>query len=372
MEQHGTTKAFISPMAVAFLALLLAVPTGSAWGRTSARSSAHPILSTIHKKAPTVEKTDRRQAIGKSHPKGQQPIQVVSLSNAKRKPRRHSSPSVHPISSRISAQSAFVMDAESGEEIFALSPDLPRQPASTIKVLTGLISIDDLENKDLVPVSRRAAGMPRSKVYLRRDTKYRADDLINAVLLSSANDASVALAERIGGSERAFAKLMTEKARQLGAMNTICKTASGLTAKGQQSTARDLAIIFNQAMKNDEFARRMRRTKVKTSEGKTLRSHNRALWQITGTEGGKTGYTWAARQTYVGKFKRGNRELLVSIMGSKDMWNDIKKLVEYGFANSGEATAVASAAGPSPPPSRGGQEQSSLVIISDNKKIAKL
>ncbi len=183
----------------------------------------------------------------------------------------------------------------------------------------------------MVKASRRAAGMPRSKVYLKPGKSYKADDLINAVLLASANDASVALAEKVAGSEKSFAKLMTHKARSLGAKHTVCKTASGLTARGQQSTARDLAMVFDKAMENEEFARRIGKSKVRTSYGKLLRNHNKALWRVKGALGGKTGYTSAARQTYVGKFSRDNTELVVAIMGSETMWDDISRLVEYGF-----------------------------------------
>ncbi|MCK4837947.1 MAG: D-alanyl-D-alanine carboxypeptidase [Desulfobulbaceae bacterium] len=224
------------------------------------------------------------------------------------------------------------MDADSGDVIYAHSPDKTAQPASTIKILTGLIAIQSLEDEEEVPASRRAAGMPRSKIYLRRGESYRADDMINAVLLSSANDASVALAEKIAGSERVFAKLMTHKARAWGADNTVCKTSTGLTARGQKSTVRDLAVLFNRAMDNQEFADRVIQRKIKTGYGKVLKNHNRALWQIAGAEGGKTGYTNAARQTYVGKFKRGEDEVTVAVMGSETMWDDVKRLVEFGFA----------------------------------------
>jgi D-alanyl-D-alanine carboxypeptidase (penicillin-binding protein 5/6) len=225
----------------------------------------------------------------------------------------------------------MIADARTGEPIFSKSPDNPRQPASTIKVLTGMIALKRLKGSEKVPVSHHAESMPRSKVYLSSRKRYRADDLINAVLLASANDASVALAEKIAGSEKQFARMMTRHARRLGAENTVCRTASGLTAHGQHSTARDLAEIFRRAMQNDEFAERMRKTKVRTSYGKLLRNHNKALWQLEGAVGGKTGYTNRARQTYVGQFKRGNDAIIVAIMGSETMWRDIRRLVDYGF-----------------------------------------
>lgn len=235
------------------------------------------------------------------------------------------------INKKITSKSVMIMDAKSGKTIFAKSPDNPRQPASTIKVLTGIIAIKSLKNNDQVRVSRHAEGMPSSKIYLSTRKQYKANDLINAVLLASANDASVALAEKIAGNETDFARMMTVRAKLWGARNTICRTASGLTAKGQQSTARDLANIFRHAMKDKEFARRMKRTKIKTSYGKTLKNHNKALWRVDGALAGKTGYTSAARQTYVGQFQRGDDAIIVAIMGSETMWTDIKRLVDYGF-----------------------------------------
>jgi len=232
---------------------------------------------------------------------------------------------------KISSRSAIIIDAVSGKTLYSRNPDAQRQPASTIKVLTGMIALKSLSETERVSVSRKAARQPRSKVYLDQKKNYKADDLINAVLLASANDASVALAEKIAGNEKDFAKMMTLRAKLWGANRTVCKTATGLTAKGQKSTARDLATIFRHAMNDPEFSTKMKRVKARTTEGKLLRNHNKALWQVKGTLGGKTGYTNAARQTYVGKFKRGKDEIIVAIMGSETMWSDIKRLVTYGF-----------------------------------------
>ena len=235
------------------------------------------------------------------------------------------------IEKRISARSAIILDAETGEELFAKYPDNPRQPASTIKVVTAMIAIKYLKDSETVAISTHAADMPSSKVFLETDKQYQVDDLINAVLLASANDASVALAEKIAGSEENFANLMTILARLWGARYTVCRTASGLTALGQQSTSRDLATIFRYAMQHDEFARRMHQKFITTSYGKVLRNHNKALWRLEGTLGGKTGYTVAARQTYVGQFSRDKRTIVVALMGSETMWADLAELVDYGF-----------------------------------------
>ena len=205
-----------------------------------------------------------------------------------------------------------------------------------------MIALKTLSGSETVAVSSWAAGQPRSKVDLNTKKQYKANDLINAVLLASANDASVALAEKIAGSESSFAQMMTEKARLWGARNTVCKTATGLTAKGQTSTARDLAVMFRHVMADPVFASRMKQIKIKTSYGALLRNHNKALWQVEGTQGGKTGFTNAARQTYVGKFKRGEMEIVVAVMGCETMWADVKKLVQHGFTLQSHTTAAVS------------------------------
>jgi len=235
------------------------------------------------------------------------------------------------IRKKITSKSAIIIDGETGQTLFSKAADAPRQPASTIKVLTGLIAIKSLDKKDLVRISRHAARMPRSKIYLNTRKSYQANDLINAVLLVSANDASVALAEKIAGSESEFTAMMNLRAELWGATHTVCRTATGLTRRGQHTTVRDLAMIFRHAMHEDEFVRRMSKIKIRTSYGQTLRNHNKALWRVKGAIAGKTGYTSAARQTYVGQFTRDDESIIVAIMGSETMWTDIKNLVNYGF-----------------------------------------
>jgi len=307
-------------------------------------AAARQALATTHKSAPGATAAGATAATGSSFTL----LRPADNGLVKSQPGQagnvlSGSSAAEQFARRLSARSAVVVDARSGRLLFALNPDEPRQPASTIKVLTGLIALDSLRDSELVPTSRRAAGMPRSKIYLQQGSSYRAGDLINAVLLSSANDASVALAEKIAGSERAFARLMTGKARAMGANNTVLINSNGLTASGQQSTARDLALIFHHAMQHPEFARRIGTASAQTSFGRTLTSNNRALWQIKGSEGGKTGYTNAARRTYVGKFKRGNDEVLIALMGSNSMWDDVGHLVEHGFQQMGNSAAMAAA-----------------------------
>ncbi len=323
LSRPFTSRHTLPSLALFFLTIILLAPCVQARTVPILRDTAKRVV--IHQNQSVAISTRTTVPIvGQSRSISQNKTRVTPTQTAARKP-------IGDIRQKISAKSAIILDAQNGRTLFSRSPDLPRQPASTIKILTGAIALKSLSGQEQVAVSNKAARQPRSKIYLDQRKQYKADDLINAVLLASANDASVALAEKIAGSEQSFAKMMTQRAQLWGAKNTICKTASGLTAKGQTSTARDLAIIFRHVMKDKDFSRRMGKTKALTTDGTLLRNHNKALWQVEGTEGGKTGYTNAARQTYVGKFKRGNDEIVVAIMGSETMWSDIKHLVEYGF-----------------------------------------
>ncbi len=360
------------------LSILLIFSADAVVAQNSQEVVRLPVLSTIHKKLPSAVKKEIHSSLGSRHTS----FQIIKDRSAKKRPssRKGFSPTKTSLR-KVSARSAIVVDVETGKALYSKSADQPRQPASTIKVLTGLVALEALKERDLVPVSRRAARMPRSKIYLDQRKSYQAGDLINAVLLASANDASVALAEKIAGSEKEFSQLMTRKARELGAKKTVCKTASGLTVRGQQTTARDLAIIFGQAMECDDFVERVKRLKTKTQDGKVLWNHNKALWRISGAEGGKTGYTRAAKQTYVGKFRRGNDALVVAIMGSTAMWKDVRKLVEYGFSKK-QKSQVAKISDSDfvqarkrkifSSNNRSSNQNNALKILSDTKKVAKL
>ena len=364
--------------AALFILILIFALTFPCAGQSADKRVASPgttILNSDHKFSPEESRLSevRRQIIASYRPApDDSPVLLNRPSDIKRKPVRLVKISDSSFRKKLSARSAIVIDAGTGKEIYSHNPDRPGQPASTIKVLTGLIAMDYLKNNTLVPVSSWAASMPRSKIYLRKGKSYYANDLINAVLLASANDASVALAEKIAGSESGFAKMMTRKALELGAQKTICKTASGLTAKGQQTTARDLAMIFREAMKHQEFSGRIKVLKAKTSYGKTLRSHNKALWQIAGAQGGKTGYTWAAKQTYVGKFSRNGEEILVAILGSRNMWNDIANLVDYGFTKKQQIQLAGLEDNDSKTSAESPSLKSSLIVLSAGKKSEKL
>ena len=240
---------------------------------------------------------------------------------------------------QVSAKSFVLMDANSGQILLSLNPQMFIPPASTMKVMTAMSVVEHLKLDDPVTVSSYAAAAPPSKVGIKAGETYTVQDLLYALLLSSANDAARALAEKVSGSEEAFAQQLTREVRQWGAYRTTLATANGLPADNQYSTAQDLALMFKRAMANPELAKIMA-TKNYTIKGdKELRNHNRFLFTTPLAVAGKTGYTRASRTTYVGQFQNGDKAVIVAMMGSTKKWADLRPLVEKGFELDGAPIA---------------------------------
>jgi D-alanyl-D-alanine carboxypeptidase (penicillin-binding protein 5/6) len=236
-----------------------------------------------------------------------------------------------------SAAAALIMDAATGGILYEKNAHSPLPMASTTKVMTGLLGVERLRPHEIIQVSAVAASMSPSKLYLRPGELMRADDLLHAILLKSANDASAALAEKISGSETSFAQLMTRRARELGAQNTHFENASGLPSDDHYSTAYDLAVILRYAMQRPDFAEimQMKTASIESMTGRawTVRNHNRLLWTFPGALGGKTGWTRASRHCYVGMVEHDGRTLIVSVLASSHLWNDVHELLLYGFSS---------------------------------------
>jgi D-alanyl-D-alanine carboxypeptidase len=254
----------------------------------------------------------------------------------------------------ISARAVYLMD-DSGRVLYQREADTPLPPASTTKIVTALVVLDSKRLQETVQVSKSIGRIPSMKLGLRPGQKITVEDLLYGLLLVSANDAGVVLAETIGGSVAEFAEMMTVKAGALGAKNTHFVNPHGLTAPGHYSTARDLAVIFDKAMKNPAF-KKIVQTKTSTVDLQTtwkkktrvrhlpIRNHNRLLWSFDGAIGGKTGYTMAAQKCFVGGATRNGTTLIVSILGSRNLWGDTTKLLQYGFDHYDELKNAAATA----------------------------
>lgn len=238
----------------------------------------------------------------------------------------------------VTAKAAYLVDNQTGEVLWQRNPDLPLPPASTTKIVTAMLALQSGRLDDSFAVTLDAAQMPPSKISLRPGWRMRLRDLVYAVLLNSANDASVVIAEGLSGSVHDFAERMNAQARTLGATNSHFVNPNGLPAAGHYSTARDLATMFAHAMQNPLFGTviNTKSTVVSPTAGSSrrilLHSHNRLLDNYRIHVVGKTGWTIAAKKCFVGAATADGREIGVAVLGSRDLWGDLKRLLEYGFS----------------------------------------
>jgi D-alanyl-D-alanine carboxypeptidase (penicillin-binding protein 5/6) len=238
----------------------------------------------------------------------------------------------------LQARAAILMDAETGQVLYAKSAHQKLPPASLTKVMTAIVVLERCSLEDTVKASQRAVNTKPSSVNLRVGEEMKVRDLLYALMLRSANDAAVALAEYTAGSVEAFAKLMNAKAQELGAKNTHFVNPHGLHHPKHLSTAYDLALITRYAMGNETF-----REIVKTPYYIVERSVNQEdLWMVNKAkfleqypyaEGVKTGYTNPAGFCFAGSAFRDGRRLITVVLNSPQREADTIALMEHGFTD---------------------------------------
>jgi D-alanyl-D-alanine carboxypeptidase (penicillin-binding protein 5/6) len=248
---------------------------------------------------------------------------------------------------RVSAAAAVLIDWSSGIVLFEKQAFQRRAPASTTKIMTGMLVAELGRPDEIVTVSRRAASTPGSSAGIRAGDRLTLDEVFHGMMLSSGNDACVAAAEHLAGSEPEFVKLMNAKARAIGALATNFVNSHGLTTPNHYTTAFDLALMARWALRNRAFARA-----VSTQEREVrpelagslrtswLRNTNRLLWTFEGADGVKTGTTDAAGKCLVASATRDGRRLLAVVLNSGDRWGDAARLLAYGFEQFESVTVV--------------------------------
>ena len=232
--------------------------------------------------------------------------------------------------SAVSAQKAILMDATTGQVLYEKDADSRSLVASTTKIMTALIVCEQCNVLDRMRIPREAVGVEGSSMYLKEGEVLTLQELLYGLMLSSGNDAAVALAIYCGGTVEGFAELMNDKARLLGMSGTHFVNPNGLDSPGHYSTARDLAILASYAMKNPVFAQTVS-TKTVTVGNRTLRYHNKLLWQVEGADGVKTGYTRAAGRILVSSAVRQGRRLVAVTINDGNDWADHAALLNEGF-----------------------------------------
>ena len=245
----------------------------------------------------------------------------------------------------LHALSAVVMEEETGRIVYAKDAGVQRAMASTTKIMTLLVALENADVMERVTVSENAASQPKVHMNMKAGESYRLIDLLYAMMLVSYNDTAVAIAEHIGGSVEAFCEMMTQRAQQIGAMNTQFRTPNGLDAEGHYSTALDMAWILREVIQNEKAVEIMRTTEyvIEPDEGHSSRIHlvnkNPMLSSYEGTICGKTGYTGEAGLCLVNAAQRDGITLITVVLGagwppdSSFRVTDTRKMLQYGFDN---------------------------------------
>lgn len=238
----------------------------------------------------------------------------------------------------VSAQAAVVMDVKTGQVLYAKEPSKRMYPASTTKILTALVVLQNARLDDRIKATGKVVNTEGSAIWLKEGEELAVSDALYALLLNSANDVAVALAEKVGGSEEGFVEMMNRTAKACGATDSHFNNPHGLPDENHYTTALDLARITRVAMGNRLF-KEMVATKTKNIErqapdGLTLLiNHNKLLWRYEGAIGVKTGYTTQAGQCLVSAARRGDREIIAVTLGSgMSIWDEAAALLDYGFS----------------------------------------
>ena len=234
---------------------------------------------------------------------------------------------------------AIVVDHATGEVIHAANADARRYPASLTKMMTLYLLFEALERGSVTmnqefPVSAHAASMPPSKLGLHAGSTIRAGETIHPLIVRSANDVAVVVGEALAGSESAFARKMTEKARQMGMHATVFRNASGLPNSAQVTTARDMAMLANRVIQDFPQYYHYFNEKSFTFRGQTHSSHNALLRSYRGADGLKTGYIRASGFNVATSAVRNGRRLVSVVMGGRTAQSrnaHLADLLDRGF-----------------------------------------
>ncbi len=249
---------------------------------------------------------------------------------------------------------AILIDAQTGEVLYARQADARRYPASITKVMTLYVAFEELaagrlHEDDRITISRNAAWAPPSKLGLRPGATIGVREAMGVLVTRSANDIAIALAEHLAGSESAFAARMTETARRLGMSRTIFRNASGLPDPGHVTTARDIATLSRALVRDFPDRYRLFSTVTYDYEGRAIDNHNKLLGVVPGVDGIKTGYTAAAGFTLAASAQQNGRRLIAVVLGGPNRFlrdGNVTDLLDAGFTvlerrAYGEITTVA-------------------------------
>ncbi len=239
----------------------------------------------------------------------------------------------------INSRSAIVIERNTHTMLYGKKENERRKMASTTKIMTAIVVLEKANLKDIVTISKKSAGTGGSRLGLKVNDKIAVKDLMYGLLLCSGNDAAVALAEHVGGSIEGFAELMNNKATSLRLNNTHFVTPHGLDKDEHYTTAYELAIMTDYALKNETFKSIVSTnnyTITINGNSKNIHNTNELLGSLNGVYGVKTGFTNGANRCLVTSTKRGNLDIICVVLGAdtkKFRGQDSTNLIEYTFSN---------------------------------------
>jgi len=245
-----------------------------------------------------------------------------------------SAPPVHASAAAapsLSAKSYFIMEAETGGVVSQYNSDERLGMASTTKIMTALVAIEQGDLSAIVTIKREWAGVEGSSIYLKTGQTISLENLLYGLMLESGNDAATAIAGFIGGSNEAFAVLMNKKAEELGLKDTHYVNPHGLDASDHYTTARDLAVLMRAAMQNPKFAE-IAGTKYWNYGGQSWKNHNELLFNNIGCLAGKTGYTKSTGRSLVSVAERNGMRFIITTLGDPNDWNDHTAAYNWVFS----------------------------------------
>lgn len=231
-----------------------------------------------------------------------------------------------------SAQAALLLDATEGRILFSQNASARLPMASTTKIMTAIVTIENMPTDYVVTVAKEAVGVEGSSIYLYAGERITCLDLLYGLMLESGNDAAAALAIAVGGTEERFVMLMNEKAKELGLKDTHFSNPHGLSAENHYTSAADLARLTDYALQNELFAEIVSTKKTTACDGtRYYVNHNRLLFSYEGMIGVKTGYTQASGRCLVTAARRYGRTLICVTLNDYCCSADHVRMLDSGF-----------------------------------------
>ena len=280
-----------------------------------------------------------------------------------------------------SCKAYYLVDYASGEILLKNNENERLKIASMVKIMSSLLVLEEIQNGRLsfdeeITISENAASMGGSEIFLDKGSKHKVSDLLKSVLVASANDSTVALSERVAGSEQSFVVIMNEKAKKLGMNDTLFENATGLPTENQYSTAKDVSVMFRELLKHKEvydFGKIWTEDYMHPSgRATTMTNTNKLIRYYNGCDMGKTGYTSEAKHCLSATANRNGMRIVAVVIGansSKERFYDASSLLNYAFENYENKVVVNKGTVIGNANVKGGKQNTVDLVVNDDIRI---